>query len=170
MGLVQMGGQYARYMRWGWRMATRLLIKDDEAFALLIQKRKRNGIDRYDEVSAVLPLAFRRGVSKGKARTLVRRTDGKAGDGPCDLGVDVPMERADNNAMDTNQNSVIPPDVAADNQAVLDHILTGRPLAPEVARRVRERAERITEEIRHKHGVVDIGVPTIRALRDGNDE
>jgi Uma2 family endonuclease len=30
-------------------------------------------------VSAVVPLAFRRGVSRGKPRTLVRRTDGKGG-------------------------------------------------------------------------------------------
>jgi Uma2 family endonuclease len=30
-------------------------------------------------VSAVLPLAFRRSVSKGKPRTQVRRTDGKPG-------------------------------------------------------------------------------------------
>jgi hypothetical protein len=86
------------------------------------------------------------------------------------LAVDGAAERTDNDPMHTNLDNLIPPDVAADNQAILEHILTGRPLTPEVARRVRERAERITEEIRQQHGLVDIGVPTIRALRDGNDE
>jgi len=63
-----------------------------------------------------------------------------------------------------------PPDVLADTRAVMEHLTTGTPLPPEIARRVRERAERITEEIRQTHGVLDIGVPAIRALRDGEDE
>jgi len=67
----------------------------------------------------------------------------------------------------TESNRVIPPDLLADTQAILDHLVSGKLLDPEVARRVRERAERIREEIRQKHGVLDIGVPAIRELRDG---
>lgn len=67
----------------------------------------------------------------------------------------------------TESNWGIPPDLLADTQAVIDHIVSGKFLDPEVARRVRERAERIRGEIRQKHGILDIGVPAIRELRDG---
>jgi hypothetical protein len=67
----------------------------------------------------------------------------------------------------TETNRVIPDDLRADTQAVLDHVVSGKPLDPEVARRVWGRAERITEEIRRRHGALDIGVPAIRELRDG---
>jgi hypothetical protein len=43
----------------------------------------------------------------------------------------------------------------ADSEAVLGHAFDGEPLDPEIARRVEERADRITEEIRRVHGVVD---------------
>ncbi len=69
--------------------------------------------------------------------------------------------------MDTVEtHGVIPPDLLADTRAVLDHAISGKPLDPEIARRVWERAERIREEIRQQHGVLDIGVPAIRELRD----
>jgi hypothetical protein len=58
-------------------------------------------------------------------------------------------------------------EVIADSEAVVDHIVSGKPLDPEVVRRVRERAAKITEEIRRTHGVLDIGVAAIRELRDG---
>lgn len=64
-------------------------------------------------------------------------------------------------------NHLIPPELRPDTQAVIDHLASGKLLEPEVSRRVRERAERIREEIRRKHGVLDIGVPAIRELRDG---
>ena len=38
---------------------------------------------------------------------------------------------------------------------------------PEAMRRACEEMDRISEEIRRKHGVLDIGVPAIRELRDG---
>jgi hypothetical protein len=53
----------------------------------------------------------------------------------------------------------------ADAQAVAECVSTGRPIDPELARRVRARAQRITDELRTKHGVLDIGVPAIRELR-----
>jgi hypothetical protein len=69
--------------------------------------------------------------------------------------------------MTTADITSIPPDILADNEAVLAHITAGVPLDPQTARRVRERAERITAEIRRRHGVLDLGVPAIRELRDG---
>jgi hypothetical protein len=43
----------------------------------------------------------------------------------------------------------------ADFEAVLRRAFEGEPLDPEVARRVEERANRVTEEIRRVHGVID---------------
>jgi hypothetical protein len=67
---------------------------------------------------------------------------------------------------DTPKNGLIPAEVLADNDAILAHLTSGQPLDPEVARRVRERAERITAAIRQQHGTLDIGVAAIRELRD----
>ena len=39
-------------------------------------------------------------------------------------------------------------------------------LDPEVMRRACERMDRLREEIRRRHGILDIGVPAIRELRD----
>jgi hypothetical protein len=68
------------------------------------------------------------------------------------------------NLRETNETG-IPPDVRADLQAVLDHLRTGKPLDPEIDRRVRERAEKIRRQILEKHGVQDIGVQIIREIR-----
>jgi hypothetical protein len=57
-------------------------------------------------------------------------------------------------------------DDAADAQAVIEHALTGRPLDPEIARRVRERSERATETLRRKSGTLNIAVDLIREVRD----
>ena len=64
----------------------------------------------------------------------------------------------------------IPPELEADTRAVIEKLTTGKPLDPETVRRIRERADRIREEVFRKHGLLDIGVPAIRALRDGEDE
>jgi hypothetical protein len=58
------------------------------------------------------------------------------------------------------------PQVLADLDAVMERIMTGKPLDPESSRRIRERAERITEEIRQKHGELDVAVQLIRETRD----
>ncbi len=65
--------------------------------------------------------------------------------------------------MDATENNVTEFD--ADTQAVLEHAMTGKPLDPEAARRIHERAEKAREEIFRQHGVLDIGVPAIRELR-----
>jgi hypothetical protein len=43
----------------------------------------------------------------------------------------------------------------SDTRAVLRHAFEGAPLDPEVARRVDERAARITEQIHQTRGVID---------------
>jgi hypothetical protein len=59
----------------------------------------------------------------------------------------------------------IPPDVLADMQAVADSLNSGRPVDAEVARRVRQRADKARRELLATHGVQDIGVPIIREIR-----
>jgi hypothetical protein len=58
------------------------------------------------------------------------------------------------------------PQVLADLDAVMERIRTGKPLDTATSRRIRARAERITEEIRQKHGELDIAVQLIRETRD----
>ncbi|HYT89150.1 MAG TPA: hypothetical protein VEL76_10615 [Gemmataceae bacterium] len=72
--------------------------------------------------------------------------------------------------MEQQEPSAIPPDIMADAQAVIASVLSGKPLDPEIYQRVRARGARITEAIRQKHGLLDIGVSAIRDLRDGADE
>ena len=60
------------------------------------------------------------------------------------------------------------PQERADEEAVLRHAFHGEPLDPEVARRVHERAARVTEEIYRLHGEIDN--ETINALFQDDDE
>jgi hypothetical protein len=68
--------------------------------------------------------------------------------------------------MGAAENHTTDPTVEADLQAVLDHIITGKPLDPELARRVRERSERATEELRRQYGTREIAVELVREARD----
>jgi hypothetical protein len=64
-------------------------------------------------------------------------------------------------------NSIgVDPQELADSQAVLEHVLRRTPLHPDVYRRVHERAAKITEDLRRKHGTLDIAVDLIREVRD----
>jgi hypothetical protein len=63
------------------------------------------------------------------------------------------------------ENQVDPLELA-DSQAVLEHLIHGTFLDPEVDRRVHERAARITENLRRKHGTLDIAVELIRQVRE----
>ena len=54
----------------------------------------------------------------------------------------------------------------ADEKAVNEHVLTGKPLDPEVYGRVRSRAEKITAELRRKYGEMNISADLIREVRD----
>ena len=61
---------------------------------------------------------------------------------------------------------MIPPELAADTKAVLEKLAGGKPLDPETRDRIVGEADKIREELRRQHGVLDIGVPAIRELRD----
>jgi hypothetical protein len=58
-----------------------------------------------------------------------------------------------------------PSSLDADAQAVLNHVLAGTTINPELARRVQDRAEAIRREILATHNVQEIGVELIRQLR-----
>jgi hypothetical protein len=53
------------------------------------------------------------------------------------------------------QPAGIDPQVLADLNAVMQRIIDGTPVDPEASRRIEERADRITEEIRRTRGVMD---------------
>jgi hypothetical protein len=53
----------------------------------------------------------------------------------------------------------------ADEAAVTEHLLTGKPLAPEVYSRIRARAEQITAQLRQHHGDMNLAVDLIWAVR-----
>jgi hypothetical protein len=62
----------------------------------------------------------------------------------------------------------IPPEVMAELQAAVDKAAKGI-RDPEAMRKACERMDRTREDIRKRCGVMDFAVPTIRALRDGED-
>jgi hypothetical protein len=49
----------------------------------------------------------------------------------------------------------VDPQVLADLDAVMKRVIDGTPVDPETSRRIEERADRITEEIRRTRGVMD---------------
>jgi hypothetical protein len=63
-------------------------------------------------------------------------------------------------------NTGTPPDVLADLDAVLRHVAAGTPVDPALDRRVRERSERLTEELRQRYGEIEVAVDLIREIRD----
>ena len=68
----------------------------------------------------------------------------------------------------TDYASQIPPEIMAEMQAAIERDEGIRD--PEAMRKACERMDRMREETYRKHGLLDIGVPSIRALRDGDDE
>lgn len=72
------------------------------------------------------------------------------------------------NSMNTNQTNLYSPEVRAMLEEAIHHALTGKG-DPEVLKKIHEEAEKIRAEIYQKHGTLDIGVPAIRELRDGED-
>ena len=63
------------------------------------------------------------------------------------------------------ETSTIPCDVLADMERATELAISGKK-DPEFERRVQAEAKKIREEIFWKHGLLDIGVPAIRELRD----
>ena len=64
-----------------------------------------------------------------------------------------------------DEEPAIPPEIMAELQAAADLAAKGI-RDPEAMRKAAERMDRMREEIRRKHGVLNIGVPAIRELRD----
>jgi len=54
----------------------------------------------------------------------------------------------------------------ADTEAILNRMASGKPLDPDVYRRIRAEGAKITEAIRRKHGILNIAVDLIRESRD----
>ncbi len=59
----------------------------------------------------------------------------------------------------------IPPDLMAELQQAAERAAKGV-RDPEAMRQACERMDRISEQIRQRHGVLDIGTPAIRELRE----
>ncbi len=67
--------------------------------------------------------------------------------------------------MNISEKALIPAELMADLQEAADKAARGVH-DPEDRRKAREEMDRIREEIRTTHGILDIGVPAIRELRD----
>ena len=65
----------------------------------------------------------------------------------------VPFSRAPSDGQVSAKSPPAQP--LADGESVLRHAFHGEPVDPDVARRVHERAVRITEEMRRVHGEID---------------
>jgi hypothetical protein len=63
------------------------------------------------------------------------------------------------------KDSGIPPELMAELQEAADQAAKGIRDA-EAAKKARAETDRVREEIFRKHGILDIGVPAIRELRD----
>ena len=61
--------------------------------------------------------------------------------------------------------TAIPAQVMADLEYAAELAANGRK-DPEFTRRIREEAQRVREQVLQRNGVLDIGVPAIRELRD----
>ena len=66
--------------------------------------------------------------------------------------------------METTSDDVFPPEIRAEIEAAVRRAMSGV-RDPEAMRRACERMDRIRDEIRQKHGILNIGVPAIRELR-----
>ncbi len=67
--------------------------------------------------------------------------------------------------MVTIESNLIPPDVLADMEKAVQLALSGAHDA-EFEHRIHDHAEQIRAEVRHKHGLLDLGVPAIRRFRE----
>lgn len=65
----------------------------------------------------------------------------------------------------TTTDRVIPPEVMAELEEAARLALAGV-RDPEAMDRASARMDRMRDEVRRKHGILDIGVPAIRELRD----
>jgi hypothetical protein len=66
-------------------------------------------------------------------------------------------------------SSQFTPEIMAELQAAIERAMKGI-RDPEAMRLACERMDRTREEIFRRNGLLEFAVPTIRALRDGDDE
>jgi hypothetical protein len=57
-------------------------------------------------------------------------------------------------------------EIAAESQAVMDQVLSGRPLDAKILERIEQRRKRIRQEIMDRLGVLDVAVELVREARD----
>jgi hypothetical protein len=69
----------------------------------------------------------------------------------------------------TESAPMMPADALADLERAVEILMTGQ-RDPKFEERIHAQSAKISQEVLEKHGVLDIGVPAIRALRDGDDE
>ena len=67
--------------------------------------------------------------------------------------------------MKNGESTLIPASILADLDRAIQIAMTGV-RDPDFERRIHAEAEQIREEVFRKHGVLDIGTPAIRELRD----
>src|SRR5580704_2468813 len=96
-------------------------------------------------------------TKKEKATQAVRRACAPGPTAFPNLQLDHPALAGDNDRMNSETPTTDPlaDSEHSDTEAVLRHAFERAPLDPEVARRVDERAARITAQIRRTHGVID---------------
>lgn len=71
--------------------------------------------------------------------------------------------------MSNSESSTIPPELLAEMEEVARQAMSGGVRDPKLLRRIKERAEGIREEVFRKHGLLDVGTPAIRELRDSEE-
>lgn len=80
------------------------------------------------------------------------------------IPIERPLISSDNCRMSTDTST--PPNLEeADSKAVLAHAFKGKPLDPEVEKRVHERAEKVRAELRQR-GVTNFTADLLRECRD----
>jgi hypothetical protein len=75
------------------------------------------------------------------------------------------LESLDNAIMNIAEISTIPPELMAELRQAAERAAQGIRNPEEMARACEE-MDRVREEIRRKHGILEIGVRAIRELRD----
>jgi hypothetical protein len=66
--------------------------------------------------------------------------------------------------MNTTELNGVPPEIA-DAEVVAQCLAAGKPVPPDVVRRVQQRADEARKQVLATHGVQNIGVDIIRELR-----
>ncbi len=65
-----------------------------------------------------------------------------------------------------SEQHTLPEEIAADMQAVMEAVHSGRRIKEETYRRIRARAEKVRDELKKQRGEMDIAVDLIRQTRD----